>query len=139
VSARRCGGIEQDPAAAGRLQARRIHSQERGRAPAEGLPELLGWPAEFHHQRLPELGQHLAMARQAGATLIEGQQLLLGIEGLVMDGHRLNPTIGQGGDQGLPIEGPTQGGHGPPAPIDRIEPTAIGHQVPPMDAGRRWI
>ena len=38
------------------------------------------------------------MTGHPGAAVIQGQQLLLGVEGLVMDRHRGDQAIGQSGE-----------------------------------------
>ena len=75
------------------------------------------------------------MAGDPWPPLIQGQQLLLRIQGAVMHGHRGDESGSQASNQGFAIPGTAQGGHQAPTLGRGIELAAIGHQVPPAHAG----
>jgi hypothetical protein len=79
------------------------------------------------------------MARDPRLALIDWEQLLFRIQGLMMHSHRLQPAIPEGLNQSLPIPWSTQGRHHPPSLIGWVQSAAVCHQMPPADTGRRGI
>jgi 23S rRNA (pseudouridine1915-N3)-methyltransferase len=70
------------------------------------------------------------VAGQPGSALVEGQQALLRVEGLVLHRHGAEGAIRQAGDQGFTVSGTPEGGHHSPALGGGIQAAAVGQKVP---------